>query len=326
MDSWFEQNLVCPRDQEKIQFKDGKILCPKGHVYPCVEGIPIMLLNEEEATHDSHFKESREIASGNSRSSEIKQKESQEVDAYVQDAIVGTCGLMYRNMLGKLKRYPIPSFPLKSSAQTEYLLDIGCNWGRWCVSAARAGYSPVGIDPSFKAVQAAGRVAAQLGVKARYLVADARHLPFPKNFFDVVFSYSVLQHFGKSETRKTLQEIKRVLKSGGVNLIQMLNSFGLRNQYSMLKRAYREPEGFEVRYWTPCELREAFETVGPTDVEVDGFFSANVQTADMDLLSFPYRCVVRCSEFLKKLSFKLPFLVQFADSLYMKSKKKGDSL
>jgi cyclopropane fatty-acyl-phospholipid synthase-like methyltransferase len=37
------------------------------------------------------------------------------------------------------------------------LLDIGCSWGRWSISAARNGWCVVGIDPSLGAIMAARR-------------------------------------------------------------------------------------------------------------------------------------------------------------------------
>jgi hypothetical protein len=26
------------------------------------------------------------------------------------------------------------------------LVDLGCNWGRWCIAAGRMGFLPVGVD------------------------------------------------------------------------------------------------------------------------------------------------------------------------------------
>lgn len=47
--------------------------------------------------------------------------------------------------------------------------------------------------------------------------ADGTDLPFPDAFFDVVFSYSSIEHFGsKQKASACLQEVNRVLKPGGV--------------------------------------------------------------------------------------------------------------
>jgi len=75
--------------------------------------------------------------------------------------IIGaTSGSSYKHLIGnpKLSEYPIPEISLPS-ASGALLLDLGCNWGRWSISAARNGYSVVGLDPSLGAVLAARRIA-----------------------------------------------------------------------------------------------------------------------------------------------------------------------
>ena len=53
----------------------------------------------------------------------------------------------------------------------------------------------------------------RLGVQ----VMDGRAIAFEDNTFDIVFSYSSIEHFGsKDEVSRTMQEIYRVLKPGGV--------------------------------------------------------------------------------------------------------------
>jgi SAM-dependent methyltransferase len=206
------------------------------------------------------------------------------------------------------------------------LLEIGCNWGRWCLAAARRGYRVVGIDPSLEAIAAARRVARQLGVEATYLVADARHLPFPDASFDVVFSYSVFQHFAKTEALTSFDEIGRVLRPGGLAKLQMANVYGVRSLWNQLReRRFREPRRlFDIRYWSPGELRgELSRRVGPTALEVDGFFTLNAQLTDLELLPRHYRLVVRTSEALRRASGRLPPLRYSADSLYAVSHARG---
>ena len=65
-------------------------------------------------------------------------------------------------------------------------------------------------------------MAEQLGVEAEYVVGDARHLPFPDASFDVVFSYSVFQHFSKRRARRVRRDRPRA-EAGGTSLIQMAN-------------------------------------------------------------------------------------------------------
>jgi SAM-dependent methyltransferase/uncharacterized protein YbaR (Trm112 family) len=326
---WLKEHLVCPRDHNKlIQLSDDILACPMGHKYPIVDGIPIMLLEEKIPTQEQIVKDTFKMVETYQTSryiqlnQEISGYVSHGIDPYVQRVIGAVCGKMYKPLINRLTEYPIPKFPL-SEGYGKYFLELGCNWGRWCISAAGLGYIPVGIDHNLDAIRAARRVAQQLEVSVYYLVADVRYLPFPQNTFDVVFSYSVLQHFDKEDARICLSEISRVLKTPGISMIQIPNKFGLRNFYHQLKRGFKEPVGFEVRYWKPSELSINFNKfIGPSSLFVDGYFSLNANTSCNDILPFWYRFIISCSNILRWISQRIPAFRYCADSLYVKSVKK----
>lgn len=318
LDPWLEANLVCPRDRGELATTGEFLVCPSGHRYPIVLGVPVMLVSESPVTHHQCEKSLR--LAGQSESLSVPETaDSQQIDPFVQKILVGTCGKLYSPLMGRLTAYPIPELRLPRS-DGRLFLELGCNWGRWCIAAARAGYAPVGIDPSLEGVLAARRVSAQLGITGiRYVVGDARHLPFRDGQFDVVFSYSVLQHFSKSDVRQALHATRRVLRPDGETLVQMPNRIGVRSIFNQL-RNFRDRGVFRVRYWTVGELQSAFgQEIGPSSIEVDGFFSLNAQEGDLSMLPFSSRVVVRTSARLRGLSQRLPFLRFFADSLYVRS-------
>ncbi len=192
------------------------------------------------------------------------------------------------------------------------------------MSASRRGYRVVGVDPSLDAIRAARTVAEELGVEAEYLVADARRLPFASSAFDIVFSYSVFQHFTRAAAVAAFEELGRVLKPGGLSLVQMANVWGVRSLFNQAReRRFREPRTlFDVRYWGPSELRRELErAVGPTELSVDGFLTLNAQPADLPLLPRRYRALVRVSEAYRAASRRLPWLVNVADSVYASSRR-----
>ena len=303
--------LVCPRDRGALTREGDELVCAEGHRYPVVDGIPVLLVPEDEPTHGACWVSLERPAP------------EADTDAFVQGAIAATCGNLYRHLIGNLPAYPIPEIRLPPG-DGELFLEVGCNWGRWCVAAARRGYRVVGIDPSLDAIRAALRVADDLGIEAEYLVADARHLPFAGESFDVVFSYSVFQHFTRDAAVTGFEEIGRVLKRGGLSLVQMANVWGPRSLFNQLReRRFREPRTlFDVRYWSPRELRRELDrAVGPTQLSVDGFLTLNPQPADLPLLPRRYRALVRLSETYRKASRRLPWLVQAADSVYAASRR-----
>jgi SAM-dependent methyltransferase len=313
--------VVCPRDKQDLRQEFDWLCCPSGHRYRIIEGIPILLISEAEQTHIEGTRALAVAEEGDAAKLPQFQVGQGEIDPFVKAAIGATNGSLYQHLVGKLTEYPVPALRLPAGHGRSFL-EIGCNWGRWCLAAARSGYRPVGIDPSLKGIRAARRVAQQLGTQVTYLVADGRFLPFRDSTFEQVFSYSVLQHLSKENVRSVLAEIRRVLRNGGQSLVQLPNVFGIRCLYHQSHRGFREARDFEVRYWTIPELRRTFEaTLGPTSVEVDGFFSLNPQISDLRLFPWQYKLLVLLSHRLQRLSRQIPTLAYLADSLYVSASK-----
>ncbi len=191
---------------------------------------------------------------------ELAASARRQIDPVVSFLVGATSGYMYADLIGKLQSYPIPELRLPAG-NGKRLLDIGCSWGRWSVAAARKGYAVTGVDPSLGAVMAARRMARALGADPRFVVADARHLPFQPAAFDIVFSYSVLQHFAPGDTLSAVREVARVLAAGGSSMIQMASAYGIRSLYHQLRRGFRTPDAFDVRYWRPGQLQRVFRPV-----------------------------------------------------------------
>jgi SAM-dependent methyltransferase len=170
------------------------------------------------------------------------------------------------------------------------------------------------------AVLAAKRTAAALGLPARYVVGDARHLPFADGVFDAVYSYSVIQHLSFSDAARAVHEIGRVVKPAAVVRVQMPTRYGLRCLYHQARRRFRAATGFEVRYWTWAQLRALFtEAIGATRFEVDGYFGIGLQPADRTLMTPSLRAVLGASEWLKGATRFVPVLKRGADSVFVEA-------
>jgi SAM-dependent methyltransferase/uncharacterized protein YbaR (Trm112 family) len=313
--------FVCPRDKGDLREENASLVCAQGHRYAVIEDIPILLVSDAKQTHIEGDRALLVAESGDASVLPKIEIQAGGIDPFVQNSIAATNGGLYLHLVGNLTEYPIPRLRLPEG-QGRAFLEVGCNWGRWCIAAARLGYRTVGIDPSLKSIRAAKRVARQLGIDATYAVADGRYLPFREQSFDQVFSYSVLQHLSRENTLTTLDEIKRALRVGGSALIQMPNVFGIRCLYHQARRGFREARDFEVRYWRPHQLLAAFgEKIGPSQLSVDGYFSLNVQPNDIHLLPARYRALVHSSEALRAMSESIPLLANVADSLYISSQR-----
>jgi SAM-dependent methyltransferase/uncharacterized protein YbaR (Trm112 family) len=332
LDPWYTTHLVCPRDRAALSFTDGALVCPARHSYPVVDGIPVMLVAEAPETigiaaaslaaastldPTGLHVETLSLSEDERRGILALQRSGSAIDPVVAYLVAATNGMMYRHLIGALGDYPIPELPMPEG-KGRRLLDIGCSWGRWTIAAANRGYEAVGIDPSLGAVLAARRVATSLGRTARFVVGDARHLPFADAAFDAAYSYSVIQHLSYGDAALAVRQIGRVVKRSGVVRVQMPTRFGLRCLYHQARRRFRAATGFEVRYWTWAQLHRLFtEAVGDTRFEVDGYFGIGLQPADRALMTPTLRAVLGASESLKALSRVVPVLKRGADSVFV---------
>jgi len=334
------ERLACPRHATRLCETESGLSCDLGHSYPVVDDVPVLLEDGPQTLWVAHssLMQARQLSSysqtdpyhlgtlGISEEQRAKlnwclRNLNDGIDPVVSFLVGATNGIAYRHLIGKLQEYPIPRLRLPLG-NGRVLLDVGCSWGRWCNAAAHLGYTAIGIDPSLGAILAAKRVAACLGSNVKFVVGDARYLPFPPGSVDIVFSYSVLQHFSSNDAVKAIKEIGRILQFNGTSIIQMPTMFGLRCIYHQMRRGFREPKDFEVRYWSIPLLRRLFEEyVGPTTFSVDCFFGIGLQTADLRFMPRRRRTIIWASELLRRTSMIFHLLRYLADSVFVESTK-----
>lgn len=340
LDSWLRDNVVCPRDRSTLSVSGDALRCAHGHVYPVVDGIPVLLLDDVDQTFgaarkslnravrheadprapDLHL-ESLEISDEEKRGVIELAARQPAIDPVAAYLVAATNGLMYRHLIGRLDAYPIPDITLEPG-EGRALLDVGCSWGRWTIAAARRGYRAIGIDPSLGAVMAARRVARQLNVNATFVAGDARYLPFKDGSLDGVYSYSVIQHFSRPDAERAIAEMGRVLKARGFARVQMPTRWGVRCLYQQARRGFSDGNGFEVRYWRLDDLRQLFGgRIGPSRVDVDGYFGIGLQQSDAPMMTAARRLVLRASRGMTAMSRRVPSLVGVADSVFMHATK-----
>jgi ubiquinone/menaquinone biosynthesis C-methylase UbiE/uncharacterized protein YbaR (Trm112 family) len=339
---WYLENLACPRDLGELRPGKGGLMCVQGHLYPLVQGVPVMLIEESSPT--LHVIEGSLAASkqqlappdeemflgtlgmdDDQRESVLKRLRAghNQIDPVVDYLVSHTNGIMYKHLVGKLRSYPIPKIDLPRG-DGKLLLDVGCSWGRWSIAAARLGYNAVGIDPSLGAVLAARRVAQKLGVEAKFIVADARFLPFRSALFDIVYSYSVLQHFSVSDMKSAITEMQRVTIAGGELKVQMANALGVRSFYHQLRRGFATPAGFQVRYLRPKQLQKLFQTNGDhVELRPDCYFGLGLQKSDAEIMTPLKRTVLFFSETLKRVAAVFSPLQLVADSVFVSQRRRS---
>ena len=302
-----------------------------------IDGVPIFLLDEavqtigianaslkaaRETNGDPLFLETLGLSESEKSAIAARWTANAPVDAVVSYLVGATSGLGYLDAIGRLTSYPIPEIPL-DEGEGRWLLDIGSNWGRWSVSAARKGWNVFGIDPSLGAIMAATRAFPELAARLNFVCGDARFLPFALESFDAVFSYSVLQHFSEDDASAAISETGRVLKKGARAKIQMAHRGGFRSRHHLRRPDYLDDGPFRVRYWSLKSLADVFASrVGPSTLTPEAFGGLGLLAEDRGIVNAKARILIDVSSRLKRLAKVVPSLIAVADSVYVDSIKR----
>lgn len=132
--------------------------------------------------------------------------------------------------------------------QREKIIEAGCGLGKWVMYLRSHGYDIAGIDSYPGVIKAAKKIDRTLPVS----VGDVANLPFPSGSVSCYLSFGVIEHFEEGP-QKPLREALRVLKEGGVAIIETPNDNPLRRFVRVLRR---------LRYIIKTPARIFVETFG----------------------------------------------------------------
>lgn len=173
----------------------------------------------------------------------------------------------------------IPEFAEFSRSSGLKVLEIGVGMGADYLEWLKAGASVSGVDLSAISIERARRRCELAGFQPDLRVADAEHLPFPDNTFDVVYSYGVMHH--SPDTPECIHEAYRVLKPGGEARIMVyhhpsITGLMLWLRYGAFRKSLRETvyqqlESPGTKTYTRAEARNLMN--GFMDVRLRQAFS-----------------------------------------------------
>ena len=112
------------------------------------------------------------------------------------------------------------------------VLEIGVGGGLDTSEFLRNGAEVVSVDFSELSVKNASQLFKEAGLNGNVLLSDAKLLPFNDSEFDVVYSYGVIHHI--PDVEKVLDEIRRVLRPGGIFMGMVYNKDSLLYAYSII--------------------------------------------------------------------------------------------
>lgn len=104
------------------------------------------------------------------------------------------------------------------------VLDLGAGVGRHALLLAAAGFSVEAVDAAGIGLEVIDRKAVLRGLPVKTYLSGMTELPLPDESVDHALSWNVIYHGDETVVRRTIDEIRRVLKPGGSFLGTMLSS------------------------------------------------------------------------------------------------------
>ena len=151
-------------------------------------------------------------------------------------------------------------------------LDMGCGEGYVLQEAFRCGFEPHGVDIAYNLAPGNNDFS--------FFKGNIFEANYPDNYFTAIYMDSVLEHI--LNPMETLQELRRILKPGGVIFEIVPNEDSLNNDFVKLiytltfqSKKYGKIKPFVNPYhihgFNPTSLKKALSITGFKEIDVKGF-------------------------------------------------------
>jgi SAM-dependent methyltransferase len=122
------------------------------------------------------------------------------------------------------------------------VLDLCCGFGRHALALLEAGLDVAGVDLSLDLLRGAAELPGGSALRERLVRADARSVPFVDGAFDgLVNLFSSFGYFGEQGDARVLGEVARLVRPGGLAVLDLMNPARIRA--GLVPESRRERDG-----------------------------------------------------------------------------------
>jgi len=161
---------------------------------------------------------------------------------------------LFENWFGNLKGKKLLKSDLWNEAKNTKIL----------VWACKQGAKVYGFDISKEIIKGASRTFKKEKLKSMFKYGDMRKIPFGDNKFDFFYSMGTVEHTPQYE--KSIKELQRVLKPGGIGIIGVPNKYPIFDIYrypmfKVLDKFNLFPYGYE-KHFSKLEFEKLLKKCG----------------------------------------------------------------
>lgn len=160
-------------------------------------------------------------------------------------------------------------------------LDLGCSVGIITGFLGEHFKKVVGVDVDNLALERAKKNNTKNNV--RFTISKENKIPYADNYFDVVIFNQIYEHV--ENPVKVMDEIKRVLKKGGICF------FGARNKFGVFDGHYRLP----FLSWLPRVLADLYIRMTTMkkkyDIKLYSYWQLKKMTEDFNLVDYTFKII-----------------------------------
>lgn len=188
---------------------------------------------------------------------------------------------------------------LKTIHPNTILLDVGGGWGLDDLLFAHKGANSIVVDLNNLDLKKGKEICKNLNLldKIHYLVADARKLPFTNETFNVVTSFSAIEHLPcRDDFKVWIKEMVRVLKSGGKFVLTTSNKLWI--MYPLAKILIAHKRHSHEYFFKPKEI---IDVLRECNVDFETFDASVIFSQGYSFIPIPIRLGRLLENLLNKL-------------------------